>query len=190
MDAMHVDSFAIGRKTIAITRGAIETFTAEELKGIFAHELGHMEYGHTKAMLLSNIGNVIFTLHILVIKGTLYVFQLLSDMTVKYGFIGKALSIMMLILRFLFDLSVLLFIHLSEAILALNSRSNVLQADAFAYEIGYGRGLKSELYLLQKISINTELKPLDRLKAPNPHIALRIAQLEGLEELENEGEEM
>ena len=186
MDAMYVDSFAIGRETIAITRGAIETFSAEELKGIFAHELGHMEYGHTKALLLSNIGNAIFTFHIWIIKGVFYVSQALSDMVAKHSFLGRIFSITMLVLRYCIKLGVVLFIHLSEIILALNSRSNEIEADTFAYKIGYGSELISGMYLLQKISMNSKMKFSQRMKASHPHIADRIAHLEKLENSDTE----
>lgn len=61
IDAMYANAFAVGRKTIAVTRGAINTFSEEELKGIIAHEFGHLNFGHTKALLLSTIGNMFFT---------------------------------------------------------------------------------------------------------------------------------
>ena len=186
IDAMHIESFAIGRQTIVISIGAIETFTAEELEGIFAHELGHMEHGHTKAILLSNIGNAVFTVHIWILKGIFYVLQILADIAAKHGFVGKILSLAMIVIRFCIDWGTILFIHLSEIILAINSRSNVIQADSFAYKMGYGGQLKSSLYLLQKISMTTEQTLLDRLKHPDPHIALRIAHLEGLERQDEE----
>jgi len=41
-ESMHVNAYAMGRRTIAITRGAVETLSAEEIKGVFAHEFGHI----------------------------------------------------------------------------------------------------------------------------------------------------
>ena len=76
------------------------------------------------------------------------------------------------------------FINLSEMILASNSRTNEIQADIFAYEIGYSRGLISCLYLIQRISMNTKVKLTERLKSSHPHTAYRIACLEQLEENE------
>jgi len=66
-------------------------------------------------------------------------------------------------------------------LLAANSRTNELQADKFAYDMGYGRELVMALYLLQKISMNRKIKLTDKLKASHPHIAGRIACLERLE---------
>ncbi len=68
IDNMYVNAFSIGRKTIAVTMGATQTFTQDELKGIIAHEFGHLSNGDTKALLLSTIGNGIFTILIFIIK--------------------------------------------------------------------------------------------------------------------------
>lgn len=42
VDSIEINAFIIGRNTLVITRGAIETFNDEELKGIIAHEFGHL----------------------------------------------------------------------------------------------------------------------------------------------------
>jgi len=65
-------------------------------------------------------------------------------------------------------------------ILASNSRANEIQADSFAFEIGYGRELISAMYLFQKITMNTNLSLSEELKASHPHTADRIAHLERL----------
>lgn len=67
-DSMTVNAFAVGRKTIAVTRGAVNTFSSDELKGILSHELGHMANGDTKALLISLIGNGFFSLIIFVLR--------------------------------------------------------------------------------------------------------------------------
>ena len=69
-------------------------------------------------------------------------------------------------------------------ILALNSRTNEIEADTFAHDIGYGKELTTSLYLLQKISLNTGVGLMERMKASHPHMAYRIAHLERLESLE------
>ena len=54
-DSLTVNAFALGRNTIAVTRGAIATFSEDELKGILAHEFGHHVNGDTKALLLNEV---------------------------------------------------------------------------------------------------------------------------------------
>ena len=181
MDAMYVNAFAMGRKTVAVTRGAMETFTPDELKGILAHELGHIMHGHTKALLLSLIGNFFFTVIVWVLRLILHILQILSSILAHFNWIGWMFSIMTTIIQICVDLSVLIFVNLSHVILALNSRSNEIEADKFAHDIGYGMELISGLYLIQKISMNTRVKLIERVKASHPHTADRIASLERLE---------
>jgi len=83
-------------------------------------------------------------------------------------------------------IALFVFINLSEMVLASNSRTNEIQADTFAYEIGYGRELMSGMYILQKMDMNAKLKLTERLKASHPHMAYRIANLERLENEELE----
>ena len=181
MDAMYVNAFAMGRKTIAVTRGAIEAFTADELRGIMAHELGHITHGHTKALLLSVIGNFYFSIIVWIFRLLFFIAQVIADITAQFNFVGTFFSLFTLMIRFFMDMTVIMFINASQLILAINSRSNEIQADRFAFEIGYGRELISGMYLLQKITMNTKLKLSEKLKASHPHMADRIAHLEKLE---------
>ena len=187
MDAMYVNAFAIGRQTVAVTRGAMETFTADELKGILAHELGHMNYGHTKALLLAFIGNIFFSIIVMFFRLILYIIQFISSVIAhlnNFNIVVVVFALLAFMMRVFVNISVFLFINVSQMILALNSRVNETQADTFAYEMGYGKELISGLYVLQKISLNTHVKLIDQMKATHPHTALRIAHLE---RLENEG---
>jgi len=181
MDAMYVNAFAIGRKTIAVTRGAMKTFSADELKGILAHEFGHMAHGHTKALLLSVIGNLFFSAIVWVFKLLLSLIQFLTNVVTVFNILAIFLSITAFFVRVYVNVLIFIFETLGQIILALNSRSNETGADTFAFEAGYGRELISGLYTIQKISINTGVGILERAKASHPHIAYRIGYLEDLE---------
>ena len=41
-EEMEINAFAIGIRTIAVSRGSLEQLTEGELKGLLAHELGHL----------------------------------------------------------------------------------------------------------------------------------------------------
>ena len=181
MDDMFVNSLAAGRRTIAVTRGAIATFTADELKGILAHELGHISHGHTKAVMLTTVGNLLFTGLVWLLKMIFVIAELILRMVERFQIVFTILKFVTIFIRFMIDLSMIIFVHLSEIILALNSRANDIQADKFAYEVGYGKELISGLYVLQKISINAKTTLLDRIKAPHPHVSIRLEHLENLE---------
>ena len=180
-DAMYVNAFAIGRKTVAVTRGAIETFSRDEIKGVIAHELGHITHGHTKALLLSVIGNFFFSIIMWIFRALLFVTQVISNIVAHFSILGTLFSLLTYLLRLILDLSVFVFINLSQMILASNSRTNEIQADTFAYEIGYGRELISCLYIFQKITMDTKMKITEKLKSSHPHTTYRISYLEGLE---------
>ena len=186
MDTMHVNAYAIGRKTVAVTRGAIATFSADQLKGIIAHELGHITHGHTKALLLSFIGNFFFAIIVWILRLLFSLAQTISNMVARTNVMGISFSLITYVFRLGLDLSVFVFINLSEMVLASNSRTNEIQADIFAYEIGYGRELMSGMYILQKLDMNAKLTLTERLKASHPHMAYRIANLENLENEELE----
>ena len=186
MDGMYVNAFAIGRKTVAVTRGALGSFSRDELKGILAHELGHMYYGHTKALLLSVIGNVFFSIIVKVLGLLLYILEVIASTLAFVNWIGWIFKFMAFIARWTFYISVFLFVNAGELLLSFNSRTNEIQADKYAYTIGYGRELTSAMYLLQKISMNTKLKFSDKMKASHPHIAFRIEHLEQLENKKHE----
>lgn len=179
-DAMFVNAFAIGRKTIAVTRGAVETFTQEELKGILAHEFGHLNYGHTKALLLSVIGNLIFSIFVIIAKVFLWITELIA-LAFSESSAGQLFArFIMLIMKIGFDLSVITFMYMGQIILSINSRSNEYQADEFAYKIGYGEELISGLYLLKKISITQKPNLMEKMTSSHPHIAKRIGRLENM----------
>jgi len=182
MDAMYVNAFAIGRNTIAITRGSLATLSEDELRGVIAHEFGHMNYGHTKALLLSVVGNLFFSVIVWFFRVVLNVMQILSNIFAHVSIIALGFALFTFIARVIVDVSALVFINLSQIILALNSRGNEIQADKFAYNIGYGRELISCLYLFQRITMNSKMKLVDRLRASHPHLDYRIARLEELED--------
>ena len=182
-DDMYVNAFAMGRNTVAVTRGAMATLTADELKGVLAHELGHITHGHTKALLLAVVGNFFFSIIVWIFRILLNIVQFFANLSANFNVVGIAFAVITFITRVFADLSILLFVNLSQIILAINSRTNEIQADTFAYEIGYGRELISAMYLLQKITMGQKVSLSDRLKASHPHIAYRIRQLEILEDM-------
>lgn len=180
IDAMFVNAFAMGRKTIAVTKGAIETFTPEELKGVIAHEFGHMSYGHTKALLLNVVGNLILSIFVFIFRAFINILDFLSSIFASTSAVMLILNIFNLIFKILFELSFILFIYLGQVILSLNSRSNEFQADQFAYDINFGAELTKALYLLQKISMTQKMSLREKITSSHPHITKRIERLEKL----------
>lgn len=180
-DSMTVNAFAVGTKTVAVTRGAICTFSPDELKGILAHELGHMANGDTKALLVKLVGNGLFSVIIFILR---IVVNLLENISLMFGsknIVLAVISFITIISRIMMDLSIIAFIFVGDVIIALNSRYSEYLADEYAYLIGYGEDLKNSLYIINKISMPRNVSLIERLKASHPYTTARIERLEQLE---------
>lgn len=176
-DAMYVNAFAVGKKTIAVTRGAIETFSSEELRGVLAHEFGHIAHGDTIALLLNVVGNGLFSIMIVGVRIVIWFLQLLiSPFEENFVFF-----IVFQYLRFMMEIFIMAFMLLGQIILSLNGRRNEYNADKFASDIGYNEELTSALYILQKISLPARIPLLERIRASHPNTANRIARLENMQ---------
>ena len=184
-EQMTLNAFAVGRKTIAVTRGALETFSKEEIKGILAHELGHMAHGHTKALLLTIIGNMFFNIIVKIFSIIFSVVDTLSKIVATFNVFGWVFVFIAFIFKMLLNISIFLFVYIGNLILSAQSRVQEYQADKFAYDVGFGTQLLKALYILQKVSMNTKLSITEKLMASHPHLALRIERIENLEEAES-----
>lgn len=62
-----INAFAVGRKTICVTRGLLN-LEDEEIMAILAHEFGHIAYKHTLLQVLVTCSNILVSIFLLVIK--------------------------------------------------------------------------------------------------------------------------
>lgn len=177
-DSMSVNAFAAGRKTIAVTRGAIHSFNRDELKGILAHEFGHMANGDTKALLITLVGNGFFSAIIFVLRIIMSIIQAITAILGKNNVIILFYAVFAFIARTVIDAFIFALIFIGDVILALNSRHSEYLADEYAHLIGYGADLKNALYLISKISIPRKATLTERLKASHPYTRARIERLE------------
>ena len=187
IDSLVVNACAMGRHTVAVTRGAMETFSEDELKAVIAHETGHILYGHTTALLLNIVGNGVFSIFVIVAKCVITILDLLQTPFEKRT---RGISYLFISLfRFLFNVVLFLFMFIGNVILSANSRNNEYQADEFAHQIGFGENLIESLYLLKKMSLGEEMELVERMTASHPLIAKRIGRLETLQEQDSEEED-
>ncbi len=180
-DSMSINAYCFGSRTIVVTKGAINTFSEEQLKGIIAHEFGHIVHGNTKALLFYKIGNGIFSLAFLPIalifrlteKGIKFV----DSDNLRFKKINPTLFIISII-KAIFN-TIQSFLNLfSGIILSANSRYCEYLADYYAYCIGYGEELTEALYLISELSFSKEQTIDKRLLDRHPLIARRIEKLE------------
>lgn len=167
------NAFACASNTVCITKGAIQTFSREELQGIIAHELGHISSGDTKISMIFCIGNVLFMGFALIVKlFYITIFAVLKNRLDNSFVLTIINGIKNLIIRFLG--------FIVNAIFSLNSRNCGRGADEFAYTIGFGEELTQALYLLKQIDTSSNLSIMERIYAPHPDLDNRIARLEEL----------
>lgn len=179
IDNMTVNAMALGRRTIAVTKGAMQTFTEDELKAVIGHEIAHLIHGDTMATMYAVIGNGIFSVFVLLAR----FFLLLLDW-IQSAFTGKRsiFSALMLIIRLFFEFSIWILNFGLQVILSVNSRKNEFKADLFSYSIGYDTDMIEALYLLEKISLGDNSSIIQKMIASHPRITLRINHLEQLDE--------
>ena len=180
IDNMTVNAMAIGRRTIAVTKGAMQTFTEDELKAVIGHELAHLIHGDTMATLYIIIGNGILSVFLLIAR----LFILLLDW-IQNAFNGKRsiFSALMLLIRLYFEFSIRFLNFGLQVILAINSRKNEFKADMFSYAMGYDSDMIEALYLLEKISLGDNSTIIQKMIASHPRITLRIKHLEEFDDV-------
>lgn len=168
-NTMSVNAFALGSRTITVTRGAMETLSEDELKGILAHEFGHLSRGDTLLPLVIIVGNIMFLLFMLVVK---VVQVVIAIVTASHDilFVGRFMNLIATAV-----ISLILFIV--QALFLINQRQNEYFADKFAYEICYGVELKDALYGLSEVDFGKE-SMMERIKSSHPNIRNRINRLE------------
>lgn len=175
-DTMTVNACAINSHTIAVTKGAMETFNEDELKGILFHEIAHIYYGHTAMSLLATIGNGIFSIFVLITRFLMLLLDSISDPQQDRGFGHFLFSIC----RFILEATLFIFMLFFNIAFAINSRSGEYMADKFAFDNGYGQDLVDALYILQRMSLGDNSSLVDQMTASHPRISKRIMTLEAL----------
>lgn len=179
IDNMTVNAMALGRNTVAVTKGAMQTFTEDELKAVIAHELAHLVHGDTMAYIYAIIGNGIFSIFVLLARLCLLFFEYLqSNLTGKHSIF----SAFMLLFKLYFEFCIWFMSFGFQVILSVNSRKTEFRADKFSYLLGYDSDMIEALYLLEKISLGDNSSIIQKMTASHPRITLRIKKLEILDE--------
>jgi len=173
IDDITINAFAFSR-TVAVTMGALETLSEDELKGVISHEFGHIANGDTKALLLSTIGNGVFSLIFVLLR------LIFNVLTFIFALTNTGAYLLPKVLGHIVNFIQRIWNYIGKVILSINSRYNEFQADKFAYKMGYGGNLLEALYFLKKINMNNDMSFTDKLKSTHPHITDRIGNLEYL----------
>ncbi|MCL2670726.1 MAG: M48 family metalloprotease [Clostridiales bacterium] len=162
-----INAFAVGKRTVCLTKGALSFMDDEEIKGLIAHELGHLSKRHSMALQLITVGSFPFTLIVRFIHLLLDPLDR-NENTFYYGLLKTLKKVLLFPLRLL------------EYLMMYNSRINEYGADEYAFTLGYGEGLLSALYKLSDMSGNDNESLLSILSNSHPHLYKRIERLESL----------
>lgn len=150
-DDEDVNAFATGRKTVCFNRGLLQ-LTDAEIKGVFAHEFGHIANHDTDFTLVVNVANwivsayfmiawVVIMIYKYVIKGVSWIIAFASDS------IGGAIASLLggVVVDAMITISIKLLSSLwtfiGNMLVKASSRGNEYLADKFAKDSGFGQGL-------------------------------------------------
>ena len=170
-DTMSINAFAIGRKTIVVTRGLMENFTDEQIKAILAHEFSHIVNGDTQLSMLISIGSTIYLWLFVAVK---LIFQMLENANDESNVISGTAHFV----SFIMDIAIFLMTLIANIAIMSYYRNTEFIADECAYRLGYGEDLLSALYKIYNMEISDQKRLVDRLQSSHPKTAFRIERLE------------
>jgi len=174
---MTVNAYAIGNNTIVVNRGTLETLNDDHIRGILAHEFGHLIHKDTSIPLFLLIGNMICLIYFAVLKLfewiTKIILFILPNQSGMYQYLTTGVQKVI-------NLGIQAILFIIQGVILINQRKNEFQSDSFAYEIDYGDDLLGALRILDKMDLSGNRGILERIKASHPYITDRIMKLENL----------
>lgn len=181
-------AFATGRKTICINSGLLNC-SDEEIKGVLAHEFGHISNHDTDLTLVVNIANWIVSVYFAVVWLFIMAYKLMFKgvgilVSIINGSIGTLVTT--ILCDMVVTAAIFVFIKATSAIwtfignmlIKASSRSNELLADKFAKNSGFGNGLTS--YLNTRYDTKHKrsfIEKITELADSHPDVSKRIAVL-------------
>lgn len=168
----ELNAFAYGH-TISVMRVLLYNTSREQLTGIMAHEMGHIQYGHANACLFIN-GMSWFTHVVIFVFNAL---ALICRILAIIPFLGLLLNIFMSIVFLIYGILSRLLDIPNHLVYIFGSRSQEDQADAYAVEIGLGRELADGLQHLDDLCGNSKPGFFARHFSDHPDTNYRINRI-------------
>jgi heat shock protein HtpX len=183
-DDKFPNAFAMGRKTVCVTRGLFLVYSDEDIRGILAHEMGHHVYGDAVRgivfFMITLVGQVIMW-------GSWLVGKILSLLPFLAGSEGSrerehagiftAFANVVWVIMWLFQIFVWIPIQIGACF---GSRQQEYRADAYAAKIGY----REEILEFLTNILDIEGRPkgfMGLLYRTHPKIGDRIRRLEDMD---------
>ncbi|MDE5756924.1 MAG: M48 family metalloprotease [Clostridia bacterium] len=141
-----INAYALGHRTVIITKGMLGA-DPEYIKGVLAHELGHIAHGDSDLKLGINVSNSILTVFLTLLS------CFTSLIVIILASIDKDITrLTAAIINFLFRLVIIGLFNLWNLVGVLfinwSSRKAEYAADKFANDLGYGEQLANFLNIL------------------------------------------
>ena len=137
------NAFALGRKTICITKGLLD-LPDDLILGVLAHEVGHLAYGHTVIQLLIGGGNIFISGFLCLLKLATWIITAIMGIFA----LGSRDGIMGIITAIFAGISTFFswaWAKFCKLFLMWSMRQNEYVADEYAQKIGFGLELAQVL---------------------------------------------
>lgn len=168
-----LNAYALGHRTVIVTRKMLEVHP-EYLKGVLAHELGHIAHGDSDLKLGINVANGILSVFMTVVSMLSYIL-----IGIFFGDKNGRLNGLGILINFLFNVLILGLFRLWTlvGVLCINwtSKKDEYRADGFAKELGYDRQLASFLSTID--GSKTKTSKFDLMFQTHPDTVDRVSAL-------------
>jgi heat shock protein HtpX len=138
------NAFALGNSTVAVSRGLLIGGSDDEIRGVLAHELGHIHNGdsvRTKIFcIVSMVGQLILMMYLFIAKLLAWIGRLPIPLA---NILASIVSLIIRIQVTLIEWLIMLPLTIGQYI---GSRQQEYRADQYAASLGYGSELKNFLY--------------------------------------------
>ena len=167
------NAFALGNQHIAVTAGALQYLDDRELTGIMAHEMGHLQKGHTRAGLfivgMNWFGRIIAWVYMMM--------NVLCRLVLWIPFLGWMVAIVMTLINLQYTLCQILLQIPANLLSYCGQRKEEYEADAYACHIGLGRELERGLMDLEVYYGERKLGFFERLYSTHPATKKRLLRI-------------
>ncbi len=150
-DDPSVNAFAVGKRTVAVTRGMLQMPTSQ-VKAVLGHEFGHLAHRDTEILLIPQAGNFLFTG---LVKFVCFIFKIYAviidffNMIINDADKTTGLNIVRKIEWFFTDKLLGWWMSLGTLICTKNNKENEFAADRFSCDLGYGEKLKEAFLTME-----------------------------------------
>ncbi len=180
----EVNAYALGHRTVIVTHGLINSMDADMIKGVLAHEFGHISSGDSDLKLGISVSNSILLIFTVIINLVITFFSLVIGLASKKASGWIAGRIFGAVGVFLVTLVYGIWTKLGMLMVNATSRKDEYAADAFAVDCGFGTDLYNALDALDGVKAksnffsllaSTHPDTVDRLSAIRERLAEKAA---------------